>query len=82
MVRTVQPQSDMKRTTLYVGMRCSGEEESSAVHDSSVYIGHVSLLSVRRSQSMHTRLSLLSMYMSVKSWIKWFTLDLAMKEPG
>ena len=40
-VMTALPQGEMKRTTLDVGMRCSGEEESSAVHDGSVYIRHV-----------------------------------------
>ena len=61
-VMMVQLQCEMKRKTLDGGMRCSGVEESSTVHDSSVYVGHVSLLSIRCSQSMHTRLSLLSMY--------------------
>ena len=53
-VLIVLPQGEMKRTIFDVGMRCSGEEESPAVHDSSVYIGHVSFCrSVAHSRYTH-----------------------------
>ena len=82
-VLMVQTQGEMKRTPVGRWHEVQAERRRALQFMTAhVYIGQVVLLSIRCLQSLHTRLSLLSMDASVESWINWFTLALTMKKAG